>query len=140
LKECIRIFLICPVKSMPGTTEKKIKKYVRALENEHKKTGGLPKKVHWPLRDTPQDDPAGGFNICKTNFRAILVAEEIHIWYDETSGGLKFDMGGVFMLIETLRNILYLEKKIVIANENEVIDNSQKSFFKVFKRLAERGN
>jgi len=44
------------------------------------------------------------------------------------------------MLIETLRNILYLEKKIVIANENEVIDNSQKSFFKVFKRLAERGN
>lgn len=140
MEECIRIFLISPVRGISDATEKKIKKYVRALENEHKKTGGLPKKVHWPLRNTPQDDPSGGYNICRTNFRAILVAEEIHIWYDETSGGSKFDLGGVFMLTETLRNILYLEKKIVIVNEKEVVDNSKKSFFKVLKRLAERGN
>ncbi len=140
MKEHVRIFLICPVANVSPELEEEMREYVEKVENEHKKTGGLPKKVHWPFRDTPQKDPTGGYNICRINLRAILAADEIHIWYDESSGGSKFDMGGVFMLIETLRNILYLEKKIVIVNEGEVVDDSEKSFFKVFQRLAERQN
>jgi hypothetical protein len=139
-EKCIWVFLISPVRGISDETADRIKRYVESLESEHETTGGLPKKVYWPLRDTSQDDPTGGFNICKTNFRAILAADEIHIWYDEASAGSKFDLGGVFMLLETLRNILYLEKKIVIVNEDEVVDNSKKSFLKVFRRLAKREN
>lgn len=91
-------------------------------------------KVHWPARDTKQDDPTGGFEICRKNFSEILDAEEVHIWYDETSGGSKFDMGGVFMLVEMLAE----KKKIVIANDGEVVDGTKKSFYKVFKRLIKK--
>jgi hypothetical protein len=121
----VNIFLISPVAKADPETQKRIKAYVARLE----KAGH---KVHWPARDTKQDDSTGGLAICRTNFAAIYYADEIHIWYDETSGGSKFDMGGVFMLTE----IIGEKKKIVIANEGEVADDSKKSFYKVMSRLA----
>ena len=89
-------------------------------------------EVHWPLRDTEQEDPTGGFVVRRANFKEILDREAIYIWYAETSGGSKFDMGGVFMLTE----MLGYKKRIVLVNENEVIDNSKKSLFKVFKHVV----
>lgn len=121
----MKVFLISPVRLSSDEINARISAYVKQLEV----TGA---QVHWPIRDTKQDDPTGGLTICRTNCQAILDADEIHIWYDETSNGSKFDMGAVFMLVE----MLGAKKKVVIANENEVIDNTQKSFFKVFKRLA----
>ena len=106
---------------------RKIYSYVENLED-----GGS--NVHWPLRDTEQNDPTGGYVICRTNLGEIMEREEVHIWYAETSGGSKFDMGAVFMLVE----MLGFEKKLVIVNENEVVDNSKKSLFKVFKNLIAR--
>jgi len=103
---------------------KKIYSYVENLENSGN-------GVHWPLRDTKQDDPTGGFKVCKDNFSAIFWSDEIHIWYNETSGGSKFDMGGVFMLAE----MMGFKKKIIIVNEDEIKDESKKSLFKVFKHL-----
>ncbi len=44
------------------------------------------------------------------------------------------------MLLETLKDILCERKKVVIANESEISDNSSKSFFKVFQYLVERKN
>ena len=121
----MNIFLISPVRGISGELNARVGEYVAGLER-----GG--DQVHWPIRDTKQEDPTGGYEICKTNFQAILDADEIHIWYDETSGGSKFDMGGVFMLVE----MLHTKKKIVVVNEAEVVDNSQKNFFKVFCHLA----
>lgn len=123
----MKIFLISPVRNIEADTKKRIATYVASLEGE----GHV---VHWPIRDTRQDDPTGGFEICKANFAQILEADEIHIWYDETSSGSKFDMGGVFMLMVTLGR----EKTIVIANEAEIVDVAPKSFYKVFKHLIER--
>lgn len=120
-----KVFLISPVRNALPALNEQIGNYVKELENERY-------AIHWPSRDTVQVDPSGGYEICRTNFRAILEADEIHVWYDETSGGSKFDMGGVFMLVA----ILHFPKKIVIANEHDVVDNSQKSFFKVLQRLA----
>lgn len=125
MKEPREIFLICPVRNVPPETLEKIKKYVANLEKD-----GC--DIYWPYRDTNQVDPSGGLEICRTNFDKIMHAKEIHIWYDETSGGSKFDMGGVFMLVE----MLGWNKKIVIANESEIIDNAPKSFFKVFQHLS----
>lgn len=118
-----KIFLICPVANISPELNGKIGKYVNSLENAGH-------KVHWPFRDTNQNDFIGGYNICKTNFKAILEADEIHIWYDEASSGSKFDMGGVFMLTE----ILGYKKRVIIVNDLDVHDRLPgKSFFKVFQ-------
>lgn len=122
----MKIFLISPVKDAESKELEKVAAYVASLENAGH-------EVHWPFMDTKQDDSTGGYEICRTNFATILEADEIHIWYDETSGGSKFDMGGVFMLVVMLN----WKKKVVIANDKEVVDNATKSFYKVFKRLAE---
>lgn len=123
----MRIFLISPVAKAELRTQKRIRAYVKGIE----KAGH---HIHWPFRDTKQDDPTGGFEICRKNFSEILDADEIHIWYDETSGGSKFDMGAVFMLVEMLKE----KKKIVIVNDGEIVDNTEKSFYKIMKRLAEK--
>ncbi len=122
----MKIFLISPIKDAESKALERVREYVSSLENAGH-------QVHWPFRDTKQDDPIGGYEICRTNFDGILKADEVHIWYDETSGGSKFDMGGVFMLVAMLGR----EKKIVIANDVEIVDNSKKSFYKVFKHLSE---
>ena len=123
----MKIFLISPVKDAESKELERVAAYVATLESAGH-------KVHWPLTDTKQDDLTGGYEICRTNFATILEADEIHIWYDETSGGSKFDMGGVFMLVE----MLGWKKKVVIVNDGEVVDNSKKSFYKVFKHLVEK--
>src|SRR3990167_9058272 len=101
----MKIFLISPVRNAESETQKRITEYVILLE----KAGH---QVHWPIRDTRQDDPTGGYEICRANFKAIMCADEIHIWYDEKSNGSKFDMGGVFMLVE----MIGFKKRVVIAN------------------------
>lgn len=117
-----KVFVICPVANATPEVRKKLEEYVANLEHK-----GY--KVHLPHRDTNQADETGGYEVCRTNFQAIIESSEVHIWYDETSGGSKFDMGGIFMLVVMLGH----SKKIVIANENEVPENNRKSFFKVFR-------
>src|SRR3989338_1779304 len=124
----MKIFLISPVRKVDSKTNERIEKYVESLEEASH-------KVHWPIRDPEQDDPTGGYEICRTNFRAIMCADEIHIWYDEKSNGSKFDMGGVFMLVE----MIGFKKRVVIANYEEIEDNESKSFFRVMKHLSARG-
>ena len=117
-----KAFLICPVAKVTSKEKGLLDAYITAMESK-----GY--KVHFPHRDTNQDDPTGGYDICKTNFKAIMEADEIHVWYNESSGGTKFDLGGVFMLIA----MLGYKKRVVFVNEVE--DNSKKSFYKVFKHL-----
>jgi hypothetical protein len=123
----MKVLLISPVAMANDSENKAIVSYVKQLKDQGA-------EVHWPFYDTNQDDPTGGFQICRDNCQKILESDEIHIWYNETSGGSKFDMGAVFMLVE----MLGLKKKIVIANDAKVVDDKKKSFFKVFRRLAEK--
>ena len=122
----MKIFLISPVQRAVPEMQERIAGYVESIERAGH-------QIHWPIRNTKQDDPTGGYDVCKVNFRGIMEADEIHIWYEETSGGSKFDMGGVFMLVE----MLGWKKKVVIVNDGEVVDNNKKSFYKVFKHLVE---
>lgn len=114
-----KVFIICPVRNASGEVKETLKQYVHALEGK----GFL---VHYPPWHTDQNDPIGD-KICEQNFKAILEADEIHVWYDETSTGVHFDMGGMFMLTQ----ILGYKKKIVFVNDDE-----GKSFRKVLKFLA----
>ena len=53
--------------------------------------------VHWPPRDTRQDDPVG-LDICKANRAAIAQADAVHIVWDGKSTGSLFDAGMAFAM------------------------------------------
>ena len=83
----MRSFLICPVR---GVDQAEIRPFVEALEAD-----GW--KVHWPPRDTNQDDHLG-LRICTDNAKAIEVADVMHVIWDGKSQGCLFDLGVAFAL------------------------------------------
>lgn len=106
----MRIFLICPVRNVSAEEIVAIKKYVFDLEQ----AGHI---VHWPFRDTDQNDPIG-LRICQDNRQAIVDADEIDVWWNDTSKGSYFDLGIAFAL----------GKKIVLANPDGIQPTEGKSF------------
>lgn len=83
----MKTFLICPVR---GHEMKETEMIVSKLESE-----GW--QVHWPPRNTEQDDPTG-YRICSDNLAAIRDADVIHIVWDGKSQGSLFDAGMAFAL------------------------------------------
>ena len=128
-EKSIDIFLICPVRNVDKETEKMIAAYVKKHEDS-----GL--KVYWPSRDTVQVDPTGGIRICRDNTYAIIQAKEIHIWWNKESTGSKFDLG-VSLAAVTLLAQQGINKKIVVANPEEVQKTEIKSFENVLLSLQE---
>ncbi len=134
-----RIFLICPVRGANNKITKRIRGYVEKLEKQ-----GY--KVHWPHRDTNQKDPIG-LRICADNGAAIALADEIHVWWywrekkwwqkwmwwikEKKSTGSLFDFGMSFMLF------LVVDKKIILANPEDVKKTERKSFNNVLLTLHE---
>lgn len=102
-----KIFFISPVRQVTEETKKACLEYVEKLEMKGH-------RVHWPIRDTDQSDPVG-IKICDTNSRAILEADEIHVWFVPTSTGTHFDLGETYILIR----ILGYKKKVVFVNRDE---------------------
>ena len=80
-------FLICPVRGHDPTVWEP---FVDELERR-----GW--RVHWPPRDTPQDDPTG-LRICAYNSVAIWEADAVHVIWDGKSEGVLFDLGMAFAL------------------------------------------
>ena len=89
-----KAFLICPVR---GHTKEETEEIVDNLE----KQGYL---VHWPPRDTNQDDPTG-LRICQDNFQAIAESQVVFIIWDGQSQGCLFDLGIAFALSKELKVI-----------------------------------
>lgn len=118
-----KVFLISPVQRVTPEENARIGAYVAELEASGK-------EVHWPIRDTKQEDPTGGFTVCSDNFQAMAAAHEIHIWYAESSGGSKFDMGIVFAFA-----MMDMRQRIVIANDGEIPVTEGKCFIKVMRHL-----
>lgn len=114
----MKIFFISPVRQSTPESKEACRQYVEKLEKKGH-------QVHWPIRDTDQTD-ATGIHICDTNLRKILEADEVHVWYHETSTGIHFDLGGVYMLIR----ILGYKKKVVLVNKDDfkeklIIENGE---------------
>lgn len=110
----LKIFLISPVRNITKKERIEIGEYVAKLERD----GHI---VHWPIRDTDQDDEIG-LRILKDNYSAMEQADEIHIWWNNKSQGSVFDFGMAFVLYEMF------DRKIVLANYRSVIRTSHKSF------------
>lgn len=117
------IFLISPAGRLSLETREKIERYVAHLEAE-----GC--DVHWPLRDTRPDNS----DICLSNLRQIMERPEIHIWYNEKNGYSKFDMGALLMLVEVLK----WDKKVVLANREDVFFPKEESLIGAIQKTIER--
>lgn len=83
----MKSFLICPVRGLPPDAHAAI---VGAIEAD-----GY--TVHWPPRDTNQNDSTG-LRICSDNARAIEMADVVHVIWDGKSQGCLFDLGVAFAL------------------------------------------
>ena len=92
-------FLICPVRGHDANETQGI---VDGLEAQ----GFI---VHWPPRDTDQDDETG-YRICTDNLNAIAAADVVHIVWDGKSQGCLFDLGMAFALNKTIIPILLPDK------------------------------
>jgi len=80
----LKTFLICPVR---GHSVEETADIVANLEKEF--------IVHWPPRDTDQEDPTG-YRICCHNELAIKNADVVHFVWDGKSQGCLFDLGMAF--------------------------------------------
>ncbi len=130
-----RVFLICSVRKADKEELEKAKKYKAKLEAD-----GC--EVYWPYADTNQKDPIG-LRICTDNLSAIARSDEVHILWNPSSEGSKFDLGMTFAIFFLMNRI----KKIVLANraaveklvEEENGRGVGKSFNKVLLALDDRG-
>ena len=111
------VFLICPVRNLEQQEKERIQSYVSGLEQDGK-------KVHWPPRDTNQEDSVG-LRICQDNREAIRKADEVHVWWNPSSQGSLFDVGMSFAM----------EKKTILANPEAVQSTPHKSFNNVLLAL-----
>lgn len=80
-------FLICPVRGVDPAVSAD---HVAKLE-----AAGV--KVHWPPRDTDQNDTEG-LRICRDNADAIAAADAVYVLWDGKSQGCLFDLGVAFAL------------------------------------------
>lgn len=83
----MKTFLICPLR---GKQPSSFENMVKRLEAD----GYI---VHWPHRDTDQNDESG-FRICSDNAKAIAAADVVHVIWDGDSQGCLFDLGVAFAL------------------------------------------
>jgi hypothetical protein len=114
-----KVFIICPVRDATPEVDKEIREYIKELEDKNH-------EVHYPPRDTNQNDPIG-VNICTENMMAIMNADEVHIYWTEYSTGSLFDFGMAFLA----------RKPIKLINKVEATDG-KKSFNNVLKELDRR--
>lgn len=112
-----KVFLICPVRNLTDDENRFLQDYISNLEKK-----GY--KVHYPPRDTNQDDPIG-LNICSENRAGIRKSDEVHIYWNPTSSGSGFDFGMTFMS----------EKPIKLINKNKIKRTPHKSFENVLLEL-----
>ena len=112
-----RIFMICPVRGITEEEKKFLQRYIARLEKQ-----GF--TVHYPPRDTDQNDPIGTY-ICTQNREAILNSGAIHIYWNPKSQGSTFDFGMAFMA----------GRRIVVVNRDGVQQTPQKSFENVLRDI-----
>lgn len=119
-----KVFIICPVREIKEEVKIKLTAYIMKLESEGH-------EVYWPYQDNPhQNTDKIGISICEYNRKKMLMADEVHVWYDKNSTGSIFDIGMFFMFVHNDF------KKLVIINREDIVPTPEKSFENVILALA----
>jgi len=116
-----KIYIICSVRDANPETRAALEAYTDMLEEEGH-------EVHLPHRDTNQK--VSGLEICMQNGAAIVAADEIHIFWDQTSTGSHFDLGMAFIM-----DMLIAQKKRVCIMEMGETGRFTLQDGKSFKRM-----
>lgn len=112
----MNIYIICAVRHAVVHRLNLLRDYAERL----RKTGHT---VHFPPDDAPQDDPTGA-EICATHRRAMLQANEVHVFWNADSFGSHFDLGMAYAL-----------RKKIVPIQCELIDAPGKSYWKMIQEL-----
>ena len=113
-----KTFVICPVRH----AEKEQKDWIEGFVSMKRKQGYI---VHYPDKNTVQEDILGGYNICLQNASAIATSESIDIYYDQSSTGSIFDLGVAYALHKKL-NLLNAEE--IVYRDNDFVDQLVKDW------------
>lgn len=129
------VYLICPVRNVSPEVSTATALYVAGLEAQ-----GY--KVHYPPRDVDQTNDDGGIRIVAQHLIAMMLCNEVHVWWDDKSYGCHFDLGmaAMLMVIQHVRamqtpkaeNLPIL--KIVSANNVQLVP--EKSFQNVLYAMC----
>lgn len=121
------IYLICPVRQATPEQRAQLDKYVERLETE----GHV---VHYPPRDVDQSNDDGALRICQEHRDAMLLCDQVHVWWDNASMGCHFDLGMAYMLATTGEWPI----EFVLANPAETPPLASKSFQNLLVHLCSR--
>lgn len=124
------IFLICPVRDASDATNGRIRNYLSKLTGEGR-------TVHWPARDTKQDDDQIGTRICRDNREAMFEADETHIWFDHESRGSRFDFGMILAFIDMLMHEDAKPRKMVLVNTGDLCSAPPSAYQRILAELLD---
>ncbi len=118
-----RIYLVSPVRNLTEDIKIKLLAYTEKLEKE----GCI---VKLPFRDTNQIDEIG-LRITKEHIEDIIWADEIHIWLRIENDKIASE-GSLFDCAQALIAKKFMpDKKIIIANIDEIEATKDKSYINV---------
>jgi len=91
----MKVFVIAPVRNISQDFKNRVEAFINSLETKYDKEQ---LNIHYPLRDTDQEDQTGGYIICSDNLKALKEADIICVSWDGKSQGCLFDLGMAFAL------------------------------------------
>lgn len=82
------IYMLCPVRGVSPEEKDFLEEYENILESRGK-------KVLYPGGDTVQEDPTGGYRICKDHCTEIYGSKSAHMYWNPSSKGSYVDFGTI---------------------------------------------
>ena len=110
-------YLICSVRKATDREKERIEKYVETVRRK-----GI--QLHYPATDTNQEDPTGGYRICRDHSLEIHQAKRIRVIWNPESTGSYVDLGA--SLLEH-----FLNKKPIKAVNKRTIEKIVKEQRKI---------
>ncbi len=124
------VYMLCPVRNATQEEKEFLKNYESKLEEK-----GF--KVLYPITDTVQEDPTGGYRIITEHCDEILSSRAVHVFWNGKSQGSNVDLGS--SLIENRRrglDIILMNREFVEVLVKEQKENGiNKSYERVLLHL-----
>ncbi|MBT3405425.1 hypothetical protein HN832_01260 [archaeon] len=79
-------YLICSVRKASDREKEMIQEYIKDFRSQGT-------QIHYPAEDTNQEDPTGGYRICRDHSREIHNARAIRVIWNPDSTGSYVDLG-----------------------------------------------